>query len=58
MTLLPALVTPFPVNIFPSIEAPKVSNNILRNPPHCLFSCFSVSLTQSIHQNFPMILKF
>ena len=35
-----------PVNKFPNIEAPKVPNNILRNPPLCsLASCLIVSLT-------------
>ena len=29
----PAPMTPFPVNIFPNIEAPKVPNNIPRNTP-------------------------
>ena len=29
-------MTPFPVNIFPNFEAPKVSNNIARNPPSCV----------------------
>ena len=32
----PARVTPLPpVNKFPNNEAPKVPNNILRNPPLC-----------------------
>ena len=35
----PALITPLPDkpfdNISPSKEAPKVPNNILRNPPLC-----------------------
>ena len=43
----PARVTPFPpVNKLPNNEAPKVPNNILRNPPLCsLASCWIVSLT-------------
>ena len=36
----PAPITPLPDNISPSKEAPKVPNNILRNPPLCsLASC-------------------
>ena len=45
----PAIITPFPVNIFPNTEAPKVPNNMPRNPPSCLFiSCFAVSLAPSM----------
>ena len=45
-------MNPFPVNIFPSIEAPKVPNNVPRNPPSCLLiACFPISLTPSIIRN-------
>ena len=40
MTLFPALITPFPVYIIPSIEEPKVLNNIPRHPPYSLFFVF------------------
>ena len=43
-------MTPFPVNIFPNIDEPKVPHKIPRNPPSCLFiSCFIVSLIPSIN---------
>ena len=43
------LLTPFPINIFPNIEALKFSNTG-RNLPSCLFiSCFLVSLTPLIN---------
>ena len=45
------LTNVFPVNIFPSvpnIEAPKIPNNIPRNPPSCfcyfIFYCFTNSV--------------
>ena len=42
-------MTPFPVNMFPKIEALKVPKNIPRNLPSCFFvSCFTVSFTRSI----------
>ena len=48
MTPFPALMTHFPVNIFPNFEPLKVPNNIPRNPPSCCFiSCFTASLTPS-----------
>ena len=36
----PALKIPFPVNKFPNKLAPKVLNNILKNPPFCSFVYF------------------
>ena len=40
----PALITPLPDKLFvyrsPSKEAPKVPNNILRNPPLCSLASF------------------
>ena len=43
-------MTPFPVNISRSIDAPTVPNNTPRNPPSCCFtSCFTVSLTPLIN---------
>ena len=30
-----ALMTPFPANIFPNIEAPKVKKNTPKNQPSC-----------------------
>ena len=42
----PALITPFPANIFPNILVPNVPYSILRNPPFCSFaSSFIISLT-------------
>ena len=46
----PALIIPLPDKPFdntsPSKEAPKIPNNILRNPPLCsLASCWIVLLT-------------
>ena len=38
----PALTVPFPVNKFPNKDAPKVPNNILRNPPFCSFVSFLI----------------
>ena len=40
----PALTIPFPVNKFPNKLAPRVPNNILRNPPFCYFVSFSIVL--------------
>ena len=45
----PALRTRFPINTFPNIKAPKVSDNIPRNSSSCyLISCFTVWLNQSV----------
>ena len=46
LILSPARITPFPlVNKFPNNEAPKVPNNILRNPllsnPSFMLDCFT-----------------
>ena len=44
-----SLFTPFPINIFYHIAAPKVPNYIKRNPPCSFFIlCFTVSLTPSM----------
>ena len=40
----PALKIPFPVNKFPNKLAPKVPNNILKNPPFCSFVSFVIVL--------------
>ena len=40
----PALKIPFPVNKFPHKLAPKVPNNILKNPPFCSFVSFLIVL--------------
>ena len=42
------LITPFPLNIFPSIKAPKVSNNIPRNVTSCLLYFMFYRPTNSI----------
>ena len=50
-TPFPALMTPFPVNIFPNVEAPNVPSNIQKNLPIYLFiSCFTILLTPSINK--------
>ena len=38
----PALTIPFPANKFPNKLAPKVPNNILKNPPFCSFVSFLI----------------
>ena len=38
----PALIASLPVNRFPYKVAPKVSNNIPRNPPFCCFASFHI----------------
>ena len=38
----PALTTPFPDNKFPNNDAPKVPNNIDKNPPFCSLVSFSI----------------
>ena len=46
-----ALIVPLPVNKFPNKLAPKVSNNIQRNPPFYPFAPFwIVSLTPFINK--------
>ena len=40
----PALTIPFPINKFPNKLAPRVPNNILKNPPFCSFVSFSIVL--------------
>ena len=40
----PAITIPFPVNKFPIMLAPKVPNNILKNPPFCSFVSFLIVL--------------
>ena len=37
-----ALAIPFPVNKFPNRLAPKVTNNMLKNPPSCSFVSFLI----------------
>ena len=45
----PALIVPLPVNRFPNKLAPKVPDNVQRNPPVCPFVLFLiVSLTSFI----------
>ena len=39
---LPALITPLPVNTFPTKVAPNVPKNILRNLPFCYFASFLI----------------
>ena len=56
---LPPLITPFPVNRFPNIELPRVSNNIPRFQHSCfLISCFTVSLTRSIYDTWTLLMIF
>ena len=43
MSLL-ALIVPLPVNRFPNEPAPKVPNNIPRNPHFCSFALFLIAL--------------
>ena len=44
--LSPALILTLPVKRFPDKLAPKMSNNISKNPPFCYFASFLiVSLT-------------
>ena len=39
----PALIIPFPpVNKFPNKLAPKITSNILKNPPLCSLVSFSI----------------
>ena len=41
----PALIIPLPpVNKFPNKPAPSVPNNMLKNPPFCSFTSFSIVL--------------
>ena len=40
-----ALTIPFYVNKFPNKLAPRVPNNIFKNPPFCSFSFFIVLVT-------------
>ena len=40
----PALTIPFPANKFPNKLAPKVPNNIFKNPPFCSFVTFLIVL--------------
>ena len=53
MTLFPALITPFPVNAFPNIEAPEVLNRKKKNRLlvflFLVISCFPVLLLPSIN---------
>ena len=39
-----ALAIPFPANKFPNKVAPKVSNNVLKNPPFYSFVSFFIVL--------------
>ena len=41
---IPALTIPFPVKNFSNKLAPKVPNNILKNPPFCYFVSFFIAL--------------
>ena len=41
---LPALAIPFPVYKFPNKLAPKILNNILKNPPLCSFVSLLIDL--------------
>ena len=40
----PALKNPFPDNKFPNKDAPKVPNNIDKNPPFCYLVSFLIVL--------------
>ena len=44
LILEPALKIPFPVDKYPNKRAPKVPNNILKNPPFCRFVSFLIVL--------------
>ena len=41
---LPAVIVPLPVNRFPNKLAPKVHNNVPRNPPFYFFASFLLVL--------------
>ena len=43
------LITPFPVNIFPNIDAPKVPNNIPKYTLSFFISCFTASVLPAIN---------
>ena len=40
----PTLTIPFPANKFPNKVAPKVPNNVLKNPSFCSFVSFLIVL--------------
>ena len=50
----PALIIPLPpVNKFPNKLAPNVPNNMLKNPPFCSFTSFSIVLPTPLNNNLP-----
>ena len=48
----PALTDPFPDNKFPNKAAPKVNNNILKNPPFCSSVSFLIVLVTPFNKIF------
>ena len=48
----PALTVHFPDNKLPNKDAPKVPNNILRNPPFCSFVSFLIVLVTPFNKIF------
>ena len=47
--LYPALIIAFSINIFPNILAPKVLNNVPKNPPFCHLVSFLIVLVTPLN---------